>query len=53
MKELTLHISTLELKAAHLDLAFLRDLVMDESVVLTSDNFMVVAYIKKQGGTVS
>ena len=48
-----LHINLLELKAAFLALQEFQDRLVGHSVVLMSDNTTVVAYVNKQGGTVS
>ena len=47
------HISVLEMKAVSLDLAAFLPQLLGQSVVLMSDNALVVAYLRHQGGTVS
>ena len=51
-EEINLHINILEMKVIQLALTAFRDQIMGESVDLMSDNATVVAYMKKQGGTV-
>ena len=48
-----MHINLLELKAAFLALQSFQEVVTGRSVALMCDNSTVVAYVNKQGGTVS
>ena len=48
-----LHINLLEMKALFLALQSFQELVAGRSVTLMCNNSMVVAYVNKQGGTVS
>ena len=48
-----LHINLLEMKAVLMALHAFQDRLMNHSVGLMSDNTTVVAYVNKQGGTVS
>ena len=48
-----LHINLLEMRAVQLALQAFQDRLMGHRVALMSDNTTVVAYINKQGGTVS
>ena len=48
-----LHISLLEMKAMFLELQSLQELVAGRRVTTMCDNSTVVAYVNKQGGTVS
>ena len=52
-EERLLHINLLELKAVFLALQSFRELVIGHRVAVMCDNATVVAYINKQGGTVS
>ena len=52
-EEASLHINLLEMKALFLALQAFRDLVTDHQVTAMCDNSTVVAYVNKQGGTVS
>ena len=52
-QESSLHINLLELKALFLALRAFKHLVTDHRVTAMCDNSTVVAYVKKQGGTVS
>ena len=51
--ERNLHINLLELRAVLLALLAFQDRLMGHRVALMSDNTTVVAYVNKQGGTVS
>ena len=51
--ERDLHINLLEMKAVLMALHAFQDRLMNHSVGLMSDNTTVVAYVNKQGGTVS
>ena len=51
--ECSVHIDMLEMKAIVLALAVLLPQLSGQSVVLMSDNALVVAYLRNQGGTVS
>ena len=50
-QEKRLHINVLELKAVSLALRRLKDQCEDQTVLVATDNSIVVAYINKQGGT--
>ena len=52
-QETSLHINILEMKALFLPLKAFRDLVTNQRVTAMCDNSTVVAYVSKQGGTVS
>ena len=52
-EEASLHINLLEMKALFLALQAFRDLVTDHRVAAMCYNSTVVAYVNKQGGTVS
>ena len=52
-EESSLHISVLGMKAVVLALAAFLPELLGQCVVLMSDNAMVVAYLRNQGGTVS
>ena len=52
-QEKLLHINLLELKALFLALQSFQELVAGRHVTAMCDNSVVVAYVKKQGGTVS
>ena len=52
-QEKLLHINLLEMKALFLGLQSFRDDVIGHHVTAMCDNSMVVAYVNKQGGTVS
>ena len=47
-----LHVNILEMKVVLLVLNSFLNMVVEESVVLMYDNATVVAYLKKQGGSV-
>ena len=51
--ERTLHINNLELRAVVLALKHWERVVIGKTILVASDNSTVVAYINKQGGTVS
>ena len=51
--ERTLHINNLELRAVVIALKHWERVVIGKTILVASDNSTVVAYIKKQGGTVS
>ena len=51
--ERTLHINNLELRAVVLALRHWERVVIGKTILVASDNSTVVAYINKQGGTVS
>ena len=53
IQETSLHINILEMKALFLALQAFRDTITDQRVTAMCDNSMVVAYVSKQGGTVS
>ena len=50
-QEKGLHINVLELKAVFLALRQFKDQCQDQTVLVATDNSIVVAYINKQGGT--
>ena len=50
-REKRLHINVLELKAVSLALRDFKDQCQNQTVLVTTDNSTVVAYINKQGGT--
>ena len=50
-REKRLHINILELKAVSLALQRFKDQCQNQTVLVTTDNSTVVAYINKQGGT--
>ena len=50
-KEKSLHINVLELKAVSLVLQSFKDQCQNQTVLVATDNSIVVAYINKQGGT--
>ena len=52
-QESSLHINLLKLKALFLALQLFQDVVADHWVTAMCDNWTVVAYVNKQGGTVS
>ena len=52
-EETSSHINLLEMKALFLALQAFKDLVTDHRVTAMCDNSTVVAYVNKQGGTVS
>ena len=52
-QETSLHINILEMKALFLALQAFREMVTDQRVTAMCDNSTVVAYVSKQGGTVS
>ena len=52
-QETSLHINILEMKALFLALQPFRETITDQRVTAMCDNSMVVAYVSKQGGTVS
>ena len=52
-EELLLHINLLKMKAMFLALQSFRDMVAGRQVTAMCDNVTVVAYVNKQGGTVS
>ena len=52
-QETSLHINILEMKALFLALQTFQDLVTNQRVTAMGDNSTVVAYVCKQGGTVS
>ena len=52
-QESSLHINLLEMKALFLALQSFQDVVADHRVTAMCDNSTVVAYVNKQGGTVS
>ena len=52
-KERTLHINNLELRAVVLALKHWERVVIGKTILVGSDNSTMVAYINKQGGTVS
>ena len=53
VQETSLHINILEMEALFLALKAFRDLVTNQRVTAMCDNSTVVAYVSKQGGTVS
>ena len=52
-EERQLHINILWMKVVILALKAFLNRLSGESIILMSDNAIVVAYLKKQGGTVS
>ena len=52
-QETSFHINILEMKALFLALQAFRDTITDQRVTAMCDNSTVVAYVSKQGGTVS
>ena len=50
-QEARLHINLLELLAVFLALQSFEDLIFEQSIMIRSDNSMVVSYINHQGGT--
>ena len=52
-KESLLHINVLEMKAMPLALASFLPQLLDQNVILMSNNALVVVYFRHQGGTVS
>ena len=51
MKEKSLHINVLELKAVFLALKNFQDFIQNKRLLIATDNATVVSYLNKQGGT--